>query len=97
MREIKNPKVIVAKGLLFLVTGIAAAALLLLETPTLRSGLLLGVAIWAFCRFYYFAFYVISQYVDASYRYSGLLSLAGYLLRTRKGPLRSSSKRKEQG
>jgi hypothetical protein len=49
MREIKNPKVIVAKGLLFLVAGSAAAVLLLLETPTLRSVLLLGVAIWAFC------------------------------------------------
>jgi hypothetical protein len=88
MREIKNRKVIVAKGLLFLVTGIAAAGLLLLENPSLRSGLLLGVAIWAFCRFYYFAFYVLSQYVDASYRYSGLLSLAGYLLRKGKGQLR---------
>jgi hypothetical protein len=59
MREIKNPKVIVAKGLLFLVAGSAAAVLLLLETPTLRSVLLLGVAIWAFCRFYYFAFYTM--------------------------------------
>jgi len=88
MREIKNRKVIVAKGLLFLVTGIAAAGLLLLENPSLRSGLLLGVAIWAFCRFYYFAFYVLSQYVDASYRYSGLVSLAGYLLRKGKGQLR---------
>jgi len=81
MRDLKNPKVIVAKGLLFLVTGIAAAALVLLENPSLRSGLLLGVAIWAFCRFYYFAFYVISQYVDPSYRYAGLLSLVSYLLR----------------
>lgn len=87
MREIKNRKVIVAKGLLFLVTGIAAAGLLLLENPSLRSGLLLGVAIWGFCRFYYFAFYVLSQYVDASYRYSGLLSLAGYLLRKGRGQL----------
>ena len=97
MREIKNPKVIVAKGLLFLVTGIAAAVLLLLETPSLRSGLLLGVAVWAFCRFYYFAFYVISRYVDASYRYSGLMSLAGHLLRKQAERLRSSSKRKERG
>jgi hypothetical protein len=81
MQEIQNPKVIVAKGLLFLVTGIAAAGLVLLENPSLRSGLLLGVAIWAFCRFYYFAFYVLSQYVDPSFRYAGLLSLAAYLLR----------------
>ena len=97
MREIKNPKVIVAKGLLFLVAGSAAAVLLLLETPTLRSVLLLGVAIWAFCRFYYFAFYVVSHYVDPSYRYSGLFSLAGYLLGKGKKKAREASKTGEHG
>jgi hypothetical protein len=84
MREIKSPRLIVAKGLLFLVAGSAAAVLLLFENPSLQSALLLVVAIWAFCRFYYFAFYVLSRYVDQSYRYSGLLSLAAYLLRKRK-------------
>ena len=79
MREITNPKLIVFKGLLFLVTGIAAAAIVLLDNLSLRTALLLGVAIWASCRFYYFAFYVISRYVDPSYRYSGLLSLVRHL------------------
>ncbi len=61
--------------------GFVAAALLLIETPTLRSGLLLGLCIWAFCRAYYFAFYVIEHYLDPGYRFSGLLSFFGYLLK----------------
>jgi hypothetical protein len=33
------------------------------------------IAVWCFCRLYYFAFHVIEHYVDASYRFSGLLSV----------------------
>jgi hypothetical protein len=40
--------------------------------------------VWAFCRFYYFAFYVIEHYVDASYRFSGLLSLLHYAISKRR-------------
>ena len=42
--------------------------------------MLLGVAIWSFCRFYYFAFYVIEKYVDSSYRFAGLSSVVRYLI-----------------
>ena len=41
--------------------------------------LLLAVSVWCFCRFYYFAFYVIEHYVDSNYRFAGLWSFAGYL------------------
>jgi hypothetical protein len=34
--------------------------LLLIEQPSFKVGALLAVSIWCFCRFYYFAFYVIS-------------------------------------
>jgi len=85
MRDIKNPKLICAKGLLLLAAGALAGVVLLLEKPTLKSGLLLAVVIWAFCRFYYFAFYVVSHYVDTSYRYSGLLSLVHHALKKRRG------------
>jgi hypothetical protein len=44
----------------------------------------LGVAIWSFCRFYYFAFYVIEKYVDSSYRFAGLTSFARYLIAQRR-------------
>jgi hypothetical protein len=84
-RELKSPRWITAKGLLFLALGLLASAGLLLEHPTPRVALLLAVAVWGFARFYYFAFYVLQRYVDPHYRFSGLGSLAIYLLR-RRGP-----------
>jgi hypothetical protein len=83
MRDIKSPKIIWLKGIVFLLMGIAASALLVMEAPTLRVAILLAVVIWAFCRAYYFAFYVIERYVDPSYRFSGLMSFIAYALRKR--------------
>jgi len=81
MRDLTSPAWIKAKGILFLLLGLLAAAPLFLERPTPRVALLLILAIWCFCRFYYFTFYVLERYVDPNYRFSGLLSLARYLLR----------------
>jgi hypothetical protein len=83
MRNLQNPAWITIKGLLFLVLGLLSSVLLIFEHPTLKAGIFLALAIWSFCRFYYFAFYVVQRYVDPSYRFSGLLSLARYLM-TRK-------------
>jgi hypothetical protein len=79
-RNLTDPTWIKVKGALFLFLGIFSGALLLLEHPTLRTGFLLGIAVWGFCRFYYFAFYVIEHYVDPDYRFSGLFSFARYWL-----------------
>jgi len=79
--DLTSPAWIKAKGLLFLFLGFLSASLLLRERPTLRAAVLLIIAVWSFCRFYYFAFYVLEHYVDPAYRFSGLLSLARYLLR----------------
>ncbi len=79
MKEITDPRWIIIKGFLFLILGLLAAGLLVLEHPELRIVLLLCLGIWCFCRFYYFAFYVIEHYVDSTYRFSGLLSFARYL------------------
>ena len=84
MKDLTNPFWIKLKGLLFLFIGIAAAVLLFLDAPTLRTGILLAMVIWSFCRFYYFAFYVIEKYVDSSYRFSGLYSFACYLFKRRR-------------
>lgn len=81
MRDLTNPAWIKVKGLLFLLLGLLSAALLFLERPKLRVAALLVLALWAFCRFYYFAFYVLERYVDPTDRFSGLVSLARYLLR----------------
>jgi hypothetical protein len=84
MRNLTDPTWIKIKGMLFLFLGLVAAALLLFERPTIRVGLLLTLAVWCFCRFYYFAFYVIEHYVDPSYRFSGLISFIRYLIWERK-------------
>jgi hypothetical protein len=89
MRDLTNPQLIKAKGIMFFAIGIAAATLLILEQPTLRIGVLLAISIWCFCRAYYFAFYVIEHYVDPSYRFSGLISFLRYLLQ-RKSPAKTS-------
>lgn len=86
MGDITNPKLIYLKGFLFLLAGALAAAALLLEHPTLKTAFLLGLAVWCFARFYYFAFYVIEHYVDSGYRFAGLGSFALYLLRRRREP-----------
>ena len=83
MADLRNPKVIVAKGFLFLLCGLLAAAILLLEHPSWRVALLLAIAIWGFSRFYYFAFYVIQHYVDDGYLFAGLWSFVRYMLRRR--------------
>jgi hypothetical protein len=80
MKDLTNPRLIKLKGLLFLVLGLLASALLILVQPEWKTVALLGIAIWAFCRFYYFAFYVIEHYVDPEFRYSGLASFFVYLV-----------------
>ena len=81
MKDLTNPNWIKFKGILFLFLGLLSAMLLLLEHPSVKVALLLAITVWCFCRFYYFAFYVIQHYVDPSHRFSGLLSFARYLLR----------------
>ena len=80
MADLTNPRVIKLKGALFLSLGVLAAGLLLMETPTWRHAALLGITIWAFCRSYYFAFYVIEHYVDPGFRFSGLGAFLRYLI-----------------
>ncbi len=81
MTDITNPKLLWAKGGLFLGLGVGASALLVAEAPSLKVAALLAVSVWAFCRAYYFAFYVIERYIDPSYRFSGLGSVLRYVLR----------------
>ncbi len=80
MGDITNPRLLYLKGGLFVVTGLLASGLLLLECPSLKVAALLAVAIWCFARAYYFAFYVVEHYVDPDYRFAGLWSFARYAL-----------------
>ena len=71
------------KGALFLFLGLLAGGLLLAERVSWIDAVLLLICVWAFCRAYYFAFYVIEHYVDPGYKFSGLGSFVRYLWRRR--------------
>jgi hypothetical protein len=83
--DLKDARLIYLKGGLFLLAGALASGALLLECWSLRTAFLLAISIWAFARFYYFAFYVIERYVDPGYKFAGLGSFLLYLLRRRQG------------
>ena len=83
MRDLTSRKLIYLKGLLFLIAGTLAAGMVLLESPKLRTALLLVIAIWSFARFYYFVFYVIQHYVDPEYRFAGLWAFVRYMVTRR--------------
>jgi hypothetical protein len=84
MKDVTSPTWIKVKGFLFLLLGTLASVLLILDNPAWKTVLLLALAIWCFCRFYYFAFYVIEHYVDPNYRFSGLISFVKYLFQQRR-------------
>lgn len=81
MLDLKSTRLIYLKGGLFVLLGVASAVLLVADAPSWRVVLLLTLCVWSFCRAYYFAFYVIEHYVDASFRFSGLFSFVQYLLK----------------
>jgi hypothetical protein len=84
--DIQSRKLILSKGGLFLVLGLFSAALLLLDAWSWRVAGLLAVCVWSFCRFYYFAFYVIQNYVDPGYKFAGLGSFVRYMLGRKADP-----------
>ena len=81
MREITSPGWLYAKAALFLFAGALAAALLIARSPSLATCALVAVCVWSFARLYYFLFYVLERYVDASMRYSGVTSVLARILR----------------
>jgi hypothetical protein len=79
--DIKNPRLLHFKGLVFGLLGLMASALILVESPHLRTAGLLAIAIWAFCRFYYFLFYVLEHYAGRGRPYAGLWDALSALLK----------------
>lgn len=84
--DLKDPRLIYLKAALFLIIGLACAGAVFALNPQWLTALLLLLAIWAFCRLYYFCFYVIEKYIDSSYRFAGLHSVVIYLLSRRRAP-----------
>jgi hypothetical protein len=83
MADIQNHRLLWFKFGLFVALGVLASSIALILFPSFRLAALLIIAIWAFCRAYYFAFYVIERYIDPSYRFAGLASFIRYALRNR--------------
>lgn len=77
--DITNPTLLKLKGLLFLLLGLMSGGCLLALFPEWQTLLLLVICVWSFCRFYYFAFYVLEHYADPTFRYAGMLDLLKYL------------------
>ena len=79
MKALTSPRLLYLKFALLVVAGTAASCLTIARQPTLMTAALLLITVWAFCRAYYFAFYVVEHYIDPSYRFSGLISLMRYV------------------
>ena len=81
LRDLQNPKWMYLKAALFLFLGTFSAALLVLDRPAVKTGLLVTLVAWSFSRAYYFAFYVIQKYVDPKFRFDGIISAVRFCLR----------------
>lgn len=84
LADIKSRGLLFTKGALFLGLGLLASATILYESPSFRTLVLLMVAIWAFCRFYYFLFYVLENYAGRERKYAGVLDAVCYLIKIKK-------------
>ena len=81
MGDIKKVWLLYLKGFLLFLTGFISSIILILSSFNFKTTVLLLLAIWGFCRAYYFAFYVIQHYVDQNYKFSGLIDFAKYSLK----------------
>ena len=91
MGDIKKVWLLYLKGFLLFLTGFISSLLLVLLNLNFKTIVLLLLAIWCFCRAYYFAFYVIQYYVDPNYKFSGLIDFAKYSLRKGRSNLKKRS------
>ena len=71
-RDIKSKRLLHAKGFLFLLIGLLAGGTILFESQNFRTDFLLAMAIWGFCRFYYYLFYVLENYIGRNQKYAGI-------------------------
>ena len=84
MADLKDPRLMYLKGILFLGIGLLSSGLILLLAGSWQVAVLLVLAIWSFCRLYYFMFYVIEHYIDGSFKFAGILSFLRYLFTPQK-------------
>tara|TARA_B100000212_G_scaffold328674_1_gene293144 strand:- start:735 stop:998 length:264 start_codon:yes stop_codon:yes gene_type:complete len=83
MKDINKVWLLYLKAFLLFLTGFISSILLVVLNFNVKTIVLLLLAIWGFCRAYYFAFYVIQHYIDPTFRYSGLIDFAKYKMKRR--------------
>ena len=81
LKDINKVWLLYLKAFLLFLTGFISSILLVLLNFNFKTIVLLLLAIWGFCRAYYFAFYVIQHYVDPNYKFSGLIDFAKYSIK----------------
>ncbi len=83
MSNIQDPRLLWLKGSLFVLLGLISLGLVVLLSGNFSVVIATLIAIWAFSRAYYFAFYVVERYIDRRYRFAGLTSVLNYWLSTK--------------
>ena len=97
MCDITSPVLIHPKGWLFLAILIFSIALLLFQLASWESVLLLILVVWSSARFYYYLFYVIENYIDPEYKFSGVLSALRFMTVKPAGSKEANSPSKPPG
>ena len=85
-RDLQSKSAIYFKAFLFVVILVTAVILNLFDPRFVIRSVTLVLAVWAASRLYYFMFYVIENYVDNEYRFSGIYSFICYLLKKMTSP-----------
>ncbi len=79
--DIKSKRWLHLKGWLFLLIGLLVGGTILFESQSFRTLFLLAMAIWGFCRFYYYLFYVLENYIGRNQKYAGIWDAIKYLFK----------------
>ena len=86
MGDLKDPRWMYLKAVLFLLIIMMSAGALWVQNQQWQTAVLLVLTIWAAARLYYFMFYVVEKYVDGDYRFSGVFDFLKYLVARRRPP-----------
>jgi len=74
------------KAILFFLIVIMCAGTLWMQNPQWQTALLIVLTIWTAARLYYSMFYVVENYIDGDYLFSGVFGLLKYLVTRRPPP-----------
>lgn len=77
--DLPHPGWMILKAALFAVIAVTAGGILLAQATTWTTLFLVILVAWSAARLCYFCFYVIEKYIDPSFKFAGLGSVARHL------------------